>query len=103
MHPTYETYRGPSGRWAPVRIRRGDDGLYRDSDGTATIAPPKRLIVAEIDQVGCFVRDPKPMEATGPLPMGSDGATQNNIARIRSEIGRVAKETSGSTDWAGIA
>lgn len=103
VQPTYETYRGQSGRLTPIRVRRGDDGLYRDSDGRATIALPKRLIIAEIDQVGCFVRDAKSMEATGPLPMGSDQVTQDNIARIRSDIARVANETSASTDWAGIA
>lgn len=102
--PIIERYRGQSGRLTPTSVRRTSDGLYVDTDGRETHNRPEQLRLAEIDQVGCFLRDPAPMEANGPLPMGPDAPTQNNVDRIRYEINRVAEETNrGAVDWATIA
>lgn len=103
VQPIWDSYRGQSGRLTPIRIQRSSDGLYRDGDGSDTHNPPKRLIVAETEAIGCFVRDPAPMEAAGPLPMGADERTQNNVRRIQDDIHRVAAETRDSVGWAGIS
>jgi hypothetical protein len=102
VQPIYEQYRGQSGQLPPVRIERSSDGLYR-FEGQETHNPPKSLIVAETDRVGCFVRDAKPMEANGPLPIGPDAATQDNVARIHADIKRVSNETRDPLGWAAVA
>lgn len=97
-----ERYRGQSGRMAPVTVGRSGDGLYRFG-GRETHNRPEALVIAETERLGCFVADAKPMEAKGPLPMGPDGPTQDKIAEIRADIGRVAHETRSPLDWAGAA
>ena len=102
MADTRIYYRGQSGQMPPVAVVRTGDGLYRYGE-RETHAPPQALVIAETDRLGCFVRDPKPMEANGPLPMSSDGATQDKVAEIRSDIERVAHETRSPLGWAGVS
>jgi hypothetical protein len=43
------------------------------------------------------------MEANGPLPIGPDAATQDNVARVRADIERVSNETRDPLGWAAVA
>ena len=97
-----ETYRGQSGRMPPATVTRDTDGLYVHADGRTTYAPPVELIVAETDRFSCFVRDPRPIEKTGPIPLDRPGSG-DEIARIRSDLDHLAAETvSGSVEPSAI-
>ena len=90
--PVREPYRGQSGRLSPTTVLRTADGLYVSADGSERFGVPEELEIAEVDRVGCFVRDPRPIERTGPLPIDSEGPSGQTIAEVRHDAAALARE-----------
>ncbi|KQS03572.1 hypothetical protein ASG11_04305 [Sphingomonas sp. Leaf357] len=92
-------YRGQSGRMDQATVLRTGDGMYIDANGHETYAPPVGLIIAETTKLGCFVRDPRPIESGLAKPLD-----QNDIASIASDLNRAASDTaSGTPNFASIS
>ena len=88
--PTRQFYRGQSGRLVGTTVLRSSDGMYVLPDGSERFGVPANLVIAEIDQVGCFVRDPRPIERIAPLPIDRKGPSGQSIAMLRSDAVHLA-------------
>ena len=94
--PVRQLYRGQSGRLVPTTVPRTADGMYVDQDGGERFGVPEPLVIAETDRVGCFVRDPRPIERTGPLPLDRVGPSGQSIAGLRHDAAELAREVQAS-------
>ena len=93
---TRHVYRGQSGRMTPTMVIRDADGLYVHADGSVTHALPIELAIAETDRLGCFVREPRPIESIGRRPLeGQDAA--DDLRRITSDLDRLAIDTTSAS------
>ena len=90
------TYRGQSGRMAPALVLRDEDGLYVDAAGRVTHAPPTALVVAETERLGCFVRDPRPIENSGPRSIDSGGGARD-LVETQNDVDRLNRDTASGT------